>query len=61
MITVIWKNLIHTKLLQMTKESINGQRPSTLCIFVCIYSLSQLNIKVRVFEDFGVVLLQSKI
>ena len=42
-ITIIWRNLIHTKLLQTTKESLNGQRPSTLYIYVCIYSFFWLN------------------
>ena len=52
---------MHTTLLQMTKESVNGQRPSTLYIYVCIYSLFYLNIKIGVFKDFRVVLLQFKI
>ena len=34
----------------MTKESVNGQWPSTLYIYVCIYSLFQLNIKAGVFK-----------
>ena len=45
----------------MTKESVNGQWPSTLYIYVCIHSLFSLNMKAGVFKDFGVVLLQSKI
>ena len=49
--------MIHTKLLQMTKESLNGQRRSTLYIYVRIYSLFQLNIRAGVFKDFRVVLL----
>ena len=35
----------------MTKESVNGQRPSTPYIYVCIYSLFQFNIKTGVFKD----------
>ena len=38
---------MHAKLLQITKESLNGQRPSTLYIYVCIYSSFLLNIKVE--------------
>ena len=53
--------MIQTKLLQMTKEFVNGQRPSTQYSYVCIYSLFLLNIKAGVFKDFQVVLLQSKI
>ena len=49
--------MIHTKLLQMTKESLSGERRSTLYIYVCIYSLIELNIKTGVFQDFRVVLL----
>ena len=36
----------------MTKESLSGQRYSTLYICACIYSLFQLNIKAGVFKDF---------
>ena len=50
---------MHSKLLQMTEESVNGQRPSTLYVYVCIYSLFYLNIKAGVFKNFRVVLLQS--
>ena len=45
----------------MTKESVNGQRPSALHIYVCIYLLFQLNIKAGVFKDFRVGWLHSKI
>ena len=53
--------MIHIKLLQMTKESFNGQRCSTLYIYVCIYSLFLLNIKAGVFKDFRVVLLSGSL
>ena len=43
----------------MTKESVNGQWPSTLYQFRYVYV--HLNMKAGVFKDFGVVLLQSKI
>ena len=36
---IIWRNLIHTKLLQLTEESHNGQQPSTLYLYVFIYLL----------------------
>ena len=36
-IAIIWRNLIHTKLLQMTKEFVIGQRLSALYIYVCIF------------------------
>ena len=36
----------------MTKEFVNGQWPSTLYIYVCIYSLFYLNMKAGVFKDF---------
>ena len=45
----------------MTEESVNGQWPSALYIYGCIYSLFLLNIKAGVFKDFRVALLQSKI
>ena len=54
-ITIIWRNLIHTELLQMTKESLNRQRPSALYIYVCIYSLFYMNIKAGVPKGFRVV------
>ena len=50
-ITVILRALIHIKLLQMTKESLNGQRPSTLYLYVGRYSLF-LNITDGIFKDF---------
>ena len=46
----------------MTKESLNGQRPSTLHVYLCMYVFIVLiDTKAGVFKDFQVVLLQSKI
>ena len=44
-------HLMHTKLLQMTNESLSGQRPSTLYLYVCIYSLFYLEY-LKTFEWF---------
>ena len=52
-ITIIWRNLIHTKLLEMTKGSLNGQRPSTLYLNVCIYSLISRLEYLKIFDRFG--------
>ena len=38
-ITVIFRNLIHTKLLQITKESLNEQWPSTQNLYACVMYL----------------------
>ena len=41
-ITIIWRSLIHTKLLQMTEESVNGQWTSTICNAPALLSLGTL-------------------